>query len=432
MRTKLGLFLILLCAFAVFAQHAGSPLTNADVIKMVKAGKPEAFILNAIAASDTQFDLSSTGLQALSQAGVGSKVIRAMLAAQAKKQPPPEAAAPSDANAAVPSPQEDVSPSQSASPMGTGMPPEMMAQMQNLPPAARAQMEAAMAQRGARRGGGGGAPANAARSIPSRQGVPIPLDGALYTSFTRLKARSSYHVFMNMQSNDPKVAQMMAQGTVTPAELIVQGNTRQYSMHMKIPARDEPGTIDDWEIRAVVQNGRAARLLTSPAVPRILKKSEEKAAMGLAMLDQQAATAIARAAAEGPMGAIGAGMMAAQTALTHAEMPKMLKKERDMFSWKCSPAPKNGGPGQASTTQLTDFHAIGDQNVDGRIADGYEFYAYDNEKTQGTVHLFVAKHTGLPLRIEMGDPNAGGGLQMNYGELTAPVNIEIPACMGCQ
>jgi hypothetical protein len=32
----------------------------------------------------------------------------------------------------------------------------------------------------------------------------------------------------------------------------------------------------------------------------------------------------------------------------------------------------------------------------------------------------------------MGDPNAGGGLQMNYGELTAPVNIEIPACMGCQ
>jgi hypothetical protein len=42
MRTKLGLFLILLCAFAVFAQHAGSPLTNADVIKMVKAGKPEA------------------------------------------------------------------------------------------------------------------------------------------------------------------------------------------------------------------------------------------------------------------------------------------------------------------------------------------------------------------------------------------------------
>jgi hypothetical protein len=75
-----------------------------------------------------------------------------------------------------------------------------------------------------------------------------------------------------------------------------------------------------------------------------------------------------------------------------------------MFSWKCSPAPKNGGPGQASTTQLTDFHAIGDQNVDGRIADGYEFYAYDNEKTQGTVHLFVAKDTGLPLRIEMAIP----------------------------
>ena len=134
--------------------------------------------------------------------------------------------------------------------------------------AARAQTEAAMAQRGGRKGRGGGAPANAARSIPSRPGVPIPLDSPLYTSFMRLKEQASYHVVMNMQSNDPKVAEVMAQGTITPAEFIVQGNTRQYSMHMKIPATDEPGTIEDWEIRAVVQNGQAVRLLTSPAVSR--------------------------------------------------------------------------------------------------------------------------------------------------------------------
>ena len=92
------------------------------------------------------------------------------------------------------------------------------------------------------------------------------------------------------------------------------------------------------------------------------------------------------------------------------------------------PAPKSGGPGQQSTTRLTDLHPIGDQKVDGKAADGYEFYAYD-EKTQGTVHLYMAKDTGLPLRIEMGDPNSGGGVQMNYSELSTPVNIEIPACM---
>jgi hypothetical protein len=42
------------------------------------------------------------------------------------------------------------------------------------------------------------------------------------------------------------------------------------------------------------------------------------------------------------------------------------------------------------------------------MANGYEFCSYDNEKTQGTVHLFMANDTGLLLRIEMRDPNSGG------------------------
>ena len=58
------------------------------------------------------------------------------------------------------------------------------------------------------------------------------------------------------------------------------------------------------------------------------------------------------------------------------------------------------------------------------------FYSYDNQKTQGTVHLFVARDTGLPLRLELADPGGAGGIQMNYGPLTGSVNIEVPACMG--
>jgi hypothetical protein len=34
--------------------------------------------------------------------------------------------------------------------------------------------------------------------------------------------------------------------------------------------------------------------------------------------------------------------------------------------------------------------------VNGQAAAAYEFYAYDNEKTQGTIHLLVAEDTGLP------------------------------------
>ncbi len=76
---------LLLSATILIAQQNNSPLTNSDVVKMVKAGTPDATIVNAISTRDTQFDLSATGLQALSQAGVSSKVVRAMLAAESKK-----------------------------------------------------------------------------------------------------------------------------------------------------------------------------------------------------------------------------------------------------------------------------------------------------------------------------------------------------------
>ena len=432
--------IVIFLTLTALAAQQKNPLTNADVIKMVKAGMAESTIAAAIAANDTQFDLSSTGLQSLNQAGASSKVIRAMLAADAKKKNAAEAAQNStpaqDSSTAQPSASDASSgmAPQGMSPQGMpqGMSPDQMPQMQqmmaNMPPEMRERMQASMAQRNARRSGAGGGSARSANSIPSHTGVPVPMDSALYTSFMRLKTQPGYHMVMTMQTSDPQMA-AMAQSIFSPQEMLVVGNTRQYTMHYKMPATDVPGTVDDWEIRAVVQNGRAARLITSAAVPRLLKESEEKAAHDLAELDRMAATTIARAAAEGPMGAIGAGMTAAGVAMTHAEVPKMLKKERDMFSWQCRDVPQ-GGPGAQSTTQLTDFHPIGDQNVNGAMVDGYEFYSYDNQKTQGTVHLFVAKDTGLPLRIELVDPNGAGGVQMNYGPLTGPANIEIPACMG--
>ena len=433
---------ILLTAFLILSTLAAqqrTPLTNADVIKMVKAGTPDATIVTTISSSDTQFDLSSTGLQSLSQGGVSSKVIRAMLAAESKKK---------DAAAAA----ESSSPAQDATTQGSapdassgmsgqgvsqqgmsqqGMPPGMSDQMgqmmAKMSPEMRARMQASMAARNTPRSGRGGS-ARGGNSIPAHAGVPVPLDSPLYTSFTRLKSQPGYHMVMTMQTADPQMA-AMAKSIFSPAELVVEGDTRQYIMHYKMRATDVPGTVDDWEIRAVVQNGRAASLMTSSAVPRLLKEAEEKAAHDLAELDRMAASSIARAAAEGPMGAIGAASTAASLAVTHAEVPKMLKRERDMFSWKCRDVPQSDPSSGQSATPLTDFHSIGDQNVNGAMADGYEFYSYVNEKTQGTVHLFVAKDTGLPLRLEIVDPIGAGGIQMNYGPLTGPANIEIPPCM---
>ena len=375
---------ILLSAAPLISQQLPR-LNNTDIVKVVKGGMADSAITSAIAASHTQFDLSSSGLQTLSQAGVSSKVIRAMLAANAKENSAPTSA-------------QDSAPTQNASanessgtnvegimpPAVSGMSQDSMAQMMaNLPPEARARLQAAMAKRNAS-GGRPGMGGPATRLIPAHAGVPVPVDSALYTSFERLQAQGKYRMIMNLQTNDPRFAQMLAQGTFSPSELIVQGDTRQYVMYYKVPATDVPGTVDDWEIRAIVQNGRAASLITSPAVPRLLKLSEERAAQQMAQLDRMAANAIARAAASGPMGALGAGMTAAQVALMHVEVPRMVKRQKEVFSWKCRDAPPSGASAEA-TTQLTDLRSIGEQNLDGRMADGYEFYAYDNDKTQGAV-----------------------------------------------
>jgi hypothetical protein len=415
---------LLLSGTILTAQQKNSPLTNNDVVKMVKSGLPEATIVNTIATSDTQFDLSSAGLQALSQSGIGSKVVRAMLAAESKKK---DAAPPIADNTAT-----DASPDSSSGASSPPGMPDMSQMMAQLPPAARAQMEAAMARRKSERPGNGGSPAGP--SIPSslRAGMPVPLDSPLYTSFTLLETQPAYRMVMTMESTDPKFAQMTAQGLgMSPGELTVQGGTRQFVMHMRVPATDVRGTIDDWEIRSVVRDGRAARLITSPAVPRYLKLAEDRLAAQLAILDREAAMSIARAAAEGPMGAIGAGIEAAQLAVAHVEAPRLMKKAREMFSWQCQAAPKSSGENSSQPrTQLTDLHPIDDQVVNGQAAAAYEFHAYDNEKTQGTIHLLVAKDTGLPLRLEMGNPQAGQTMKMDYSELSQPVSIEIPPCMG--
>jgi len=81
---------------ALFGQQQSSPLTNADVIKMVKAGVPEAAIVTSIQANPAKFDVSPDGLIALHQAGVTPKEMDAILAASGAKAPG-DTAAPSGA-----------------------------------------------------------------------------------------------------------------------------------------------------------------------------------------------------------------------------------------------------------------------------------------------------------------------------------------------
>jgi len=76
------------------------PLSNADVIKMVKSGLPESVIISSIQSSPAHFDLSPNGLISLHKAGVSQKIMDAMMAAGGSK-PPAEAAAPPSGAAAA-------------------------------------------------------------------------------------------------------------------------------------------------------------------------------------------------------------------------------------------------------------------------------------------------------------------------------------------
>jgi hypothetical protein len=72
---------LLLTVGAVYAQAVRQPLTNSDVVQMVKGGLPETTIINAINAERTRFDISASALIELQRQGVSPKIMSSMLAA---------------------------------------------------------------------------------------------------------------------------------------------------------------------------------------------------------------------------------------------------------------------------------------------------------------------------------------------------------------
>jgi len=110
MRARCALLLagiLLLAAGQAFSQSS-KPLSNDDVVQMVKGGFDETTTIAAIDAADTNFDTSVQALMALKAAGVSEKIIASMLAATKKKieaaKAVPAASAPTAAPAAAANP----------------------------------------------------------------------------------------------------------------------------------------------------------------------------------------------------------------------------------------------------------------------------------------------------------------------------------------
>lgn len=74
---------------------AQTPLTNADVVEMLRAGLPDSVIVAKIRTSPSRFDVGTDALVALTRAGASERVLEAVVAATAPSaSAPPPAAAP--------------------------------------------------------------------------------------------------------------------------------------------------------------------------------------------------------------------------------------------------------------------------------------------------------------------------------------------------
>jgi hypothetical protein len=98
-------FLALALCLGAAAQDGTKPLTDADVVKMVKGRLPESVIISAIQAGPTKFDTSPDALIKLHTAGVTEKEMDAIMAASsvasgAQAAPPAAASSASQAQTA--------------------------------------------------------------------------------------------------------------------------------------------------------------------------------------------------------------------------------------------------------------------------------------------------------------------------------------------
>ena len=88
------LYMLLLALAAAFAQQ-GKPITNKDVLDMIKAGLPESTIVLAIQKGPTQLDTSPMALVELKNGGATAKILDVVVKPDSGSAPSPGSSPPS-------------------------------------------------------------------------------------------------------------------------------------------------------------------------------------------------------------------------------------------------------------------------------------------------------------------------------------------------
>jgi hypothetical protein len=266
-------------------------------------------------------------------------------------------------------------------------------------------------------------------ALPKPAGVPVPLDSPILQAFQKLEQQKVYHQRMTLTASDPRMQQMMEQMGFKPAETITAGDMKQVSMHFMMPF---DGKTEDFELRSVSRDGRIASKWVSPAKDRILAKQDSQIAKQLADSEAQAASSVARNLAMGPMGIASAAVQAGAAAANAAEAASAKKQAHDFWEWQCRDGGQNSKSDSAATRQpppLTDLRVVGDDTVSGVAVTSYEFYVQQGGQFHGPMQMYVAKDSGLPMRMGMNDPRMQGSMQMDYFGFNDGGDFEVPACL---
>ncbi len=285
-------------------------------------------------------------------------------------------------------------------------------------------------RQGAPGGVQGGRSQRSAAAAPP--GVPVPADSPLIAAFQRLEAAKAYRVRMEMSTTDPRAKQAMQQmgGMDRYDKAVVKPDTQSVALHMSLPAVDQPGKSDDWEVRSVVKGNRAARKFDTPAKARILALQEAQVAKQMAQADMSATMSIAQAAAGGPLGWVSGAVQMASMAYSHAAAASALKKGREFFEWTCQDAPAGASASHSpDSVTFTDLVDLGERSDGDVPVHGYRFFVREQGRYHGPVEVDVARATALPTRFVMSEPSMGATMVMHYSDYDQPATIEIPPCL---
>ena len=72
---------------------------------------------------------------------------------------------------------------------------------------------------------------------------------------------------------------------------------------------------------------------------------------------------------------------------------------------------------------------MGDDTIGGVAVTSYEFYVQEGGQFHGPMQIYVAKDSGLPVRLGMNDPRMQGSMQMDYFGFNDGGDFEVPACL---